>query len=290
VAALAERCRGGNAALEGACREAALVAQGAHAAAGLLASGGAPVPGAASTIGRRFGGTPRIAVSLRGGTAHFSLPDVGDATPAGGESHFGFGTHAVVAAGLLDGFSPRPTVGGVLSLDVFAGAGALFLPGDAGFDGSAITWGGGVNVGLLRESFTLPGVTLSLAYRGIGELELGDRSGGDALEVSVDPSVTSLRGLIGKDLLALGVLAGVGWDRYASDALVVVPGPASASGDLDSGRLLLFGGVSVNLLLVQFSAEGGWAGGLDDLSGRPSSGYDPGDASLFLSVAGRLTL
>ena len=196
----------------------------------------------------------------------------------------------MLAAGLLDGFSPRPTVGGVLSLDVFAGAGVLFLPEGAGFLGNTTTWGVGANVGLLRESFTLPGITLSAAYRGVGELQLGDRTAGDAIQVVFDPSVTSLRALIGKDLLAFGVLAGVGWDRISSDASLTVAGPGAASGDVKSTRPLIFGGASVNLLLVQFSAEGGWAGGFDAVPGRSTSGYDPEDGSLFLSLAGRVTL
>jgi hypothetical protein len=290
VQALAARCRGSNAQLEAICREAAVAAQAGHAGVGLLAAGGAPVPGAASTIGRRFGGTPRFALSLRGNTARIPAPDVEEGSPSSGESSFGFGAHASITAGLLDGFSLAPTVGGVLSLDLFAGAGVLLLPDDVGFQGNTSTWGFGASVGLLRESFTLPGVTLSLARRSVGDVQLGDRAGGDRVQVELDPTVTSVRGVVGKDLLAVGVIAGMGWDEYASDVSIMVAGPGAAAAELESSRMLYFGGVSFNFLLLQLSAEGGWAGGFDAVPGRPAAGYDPGDGSLFLSLAGRLTL
>jgi hypothetical protein len=131
---------------------------------------------------------------------------------------------------------------------------------------------------------------MSGAYRRIGTVELGSRSGGDQLEVEVDPSVVSLRGLIGKDLLAMGVLAGAGWDRYGGDGRISVPGAEAVGSGLESERWLYFVGASFNLLLLQLSAEGGWAGGFDEVPGRARGGYDPTSGSFFLSLAGRLTL
>ena len=93
-----------------------------------------------------------------------------------------------LAVGLLDGFSIIPTVGGVLSLDVFATAGTVKLPDSKGFQGGASQLGLGVNVGLLRESFTMPGLSVSVAKRVLGETQLGSRAAGDAIEVRLDPT------------------------------------------------------------------------------------------------------
>jgi hypothetical protein len=217
VRELAERCAAGPlAGLAETCREGALALQAGHAAVGVVAAGGAQITGAASTLGRRFGGMPRLSLGLRGGVAFVGTPDVERGLTSGGGSSPAFATQLTLAAGLLDGFSLAPTVGGILSLDAFATASALFLPGARGFDGSVGAWGVGLSLGVLRESFTLPGVTVSLARRNVGEVRLGDRAAGDRLQVDLDPAVTSARALVGKDLLALGVLAGVGWGCHAS--------------------------------------------------------------------------
>jgi hypothetical protein len=174
VVSLQQQCRGTNAQLETLCGEGALALQAGQGMVGLLAAGGAQIPGAASTFGRRFGGTPRFSLALRGGMARLSGPDVQGGTLAGGGSSSGFTTQATLAVGLLDGFSLLPTVGGLFSLDVFAGAGLLTLPDGRGFQAGRATYGVGASVGLLRESFTLPGVTVSLARRGVGDVQLGD--------------------------------------------------------------------------------------------------------------------
>ena len=53
---------------------------------------------------------------------------------------------------------------------------------------------------------------------------------------------------------------------------------------------LIFAFAAMNLLLLQLSAEGGWATGFESVSGRANAGYEPEDGSLFLSIAARLTL
>ena len=293
VASLTERCA--PAVLEAVCQEWALTAQAAHADVGLLAAGGAQLPGASSTLGRRFGGMPRFSWGLRGSLLRGELPVAGTpatSTPWEGEGYTGLGVHGSLALGLFDGFSPLPTVGGLLSLDVLGSVGYLLLPQGPGFQDDPRYAGAGVRVGLLRESFTLPGVTISAARRWVGEVEVA--SGG--VVARVDPVVTSVRGVVGKDLLSLGFLAGVGWDRYASDGDLGFPAPCPGScsltsfEDLRSERVLFFGGASLNLLLLQLSAEGGWARGFEQPEGRSQGGYDPGSGTPFLSLAARLTL
>jgi hypothetical protein len=282
-----------------ACREAVLVLQAAQGGIGLLAASGAQLPGSASTLGRRFGGIPRFSASLRGGLALLDIPDVSSSgtAPYPNRSFVGLATQASLTAGLLDGFSLVPTIGGVLSLDVFATLGMITLPDEGGFQDGSSQWGVGANVGLIRESFTTPGLSVSVALRNLGETQVGNVGAGDAAQVSVDPSVLSVRGIAGKDLLAFGFMAGVGWDRYKSDGVIVMspiapatsPWQTTADG-FTSERLLFFGGLSLSMLVLQGSLEGGWARGFDAVAGRPAGGYDPEDSSLFLSIAARLTL
>ena len=272
--------------------------QAAHAAAGLLAAGGAQLPGSASTLGRRFGGMPRFSWSARAGLVRAELPTGPGGAGASaweGESFAAIGLHGSLALGLFDGFSLLPTMGGLLSLDVLGAAGLLLLPEGPGFGSDPRYAGLGVRVGLLRESFTLPGVTLEASRRWLGEVQVASEPGPGTL-ANVDPVVTSLRLVAGKDLLSLGVLAGVGWDRYGSDgdfqSNAPCPGscPVTRFEGFESDRVLFFGGASLNLLLLQLSAEGGLARGFDDIAGRPAGGYDPGDSTLYLSVTARLTL
>ena len=302
VEELARAC-GGTSALLGHCRESALAVQAGQGAVGLAAAGGSQLPSTASTLGRRFGGTPRFSWSLRGTLAHSDLPDVGGsgAAPWEGEGSPAFGVQGSLALGVFDGFSLLPTVGGLFSLDVLGAAGLLLLPDDQGFQDDPRFFGLGVRVGILRESFTTPGVTVEATRRWVGDLALGDFSAGDRMEADLDPTVTSVRALAGKDLLSLGILAGVGWDRYSSEGelraeeleeneFCAQSCPVTPFEGFQSDRLLFFGGAALNLLLLQLSAEGGWAQGFDAPAGRPEGGYDPGDSSLFLSLTARLTL
>lgn len=286
--------------LEAPCLGAALGLRQVQGGIGILASGGADVPGSTSTLGRRFGTTPRFALSLRGGLARFHLPDIRSApAPGRGEASTIGALQAQLAVGLFDGFSPVPTVGGVLSVDVVAGVNALFLPGDRGFDGTSTGLAFGVRVGVFRESFSLPGVTLSATRHTLGDLVFEQQGGDGSIRAELDPRVTSLRATVGKQLLGVGVLGGVGWDRTSGDARIVASatrGPApdlrgeAVTDDAETERLAWFGGLSWNFLVLQVSAEGGWAEGLGPFPGADPSGFDGDDGSFFGSLSVRLTL
>ena len=66
------------------------------------------------------------------------------------------------SVGVLQGLSIFPTVGGLGSIDMLASLGFAAPPDGEGFDGSLISWGLGAKLGILRESFTLPGLTASV--------------------------------------------------------------------------------------------------------------------------------
>src|SRR5207253_5684532 len=118
--------------------------------------------------------------------------------------------HALVPSGNLDasfgvftGFGLLPTVGGFLSLDLLGSAGILPAPTSKGFSGSARSYAGGARLGILRESFTAPGISGSVMYRRIEHITYGDAqfTARDAYFTLGGFNTVSLRGVISKRLL-----------------------------------------------------------------------------------------
>lgn len=279
----------------GACRDGEIAARAVAAQAGLLTGWGSEIAGSASTLGRKLGSTPRMAFSLRAGGMSMGMPDLFDegSGPAPDVAFLVPALQGGVALGILDGFSPMATVGGVLSLDLFGSVSVVMPPSSQGFEGSATGGSVGVRVGVLRESFTLPGVSVSLSRRFVGGLGLGDTGIGDRTALDVSPSVNALRVTVGKDLFGVGVLAGWGRDDVDADAELSVADAggnvARTSGATESARNVYFGGVAMNFLLLQLSLEGGWAGGLADLPLAGGGRFDPTAGSAFGSLSARFT-
>jgi hypothetical protein len=228
--------------------------------------------------------------------ARFPVPDLLGVDPgAPGETvHSTYGLIGSVAVGLLEGFSLMPTVGGVLSLDVLASGSLIFMGESDGFpDNEGIISLGG-RLGIFRESFSLPGVTVSV-MRSFGQ-SVDWTAGVDGSQITTGISTTSMRAIVGKDFFTLAVLAGFGWNWDRGEMHVQVPDPAIPGGrrigfmeDLTIRRSVYFAGISITRLVFQFSIEGGWGAGYDQLVGY-SGVYDPGSITPFVSVAGRLTI
>lgn len=224
-----------------------------------------------------------------------ALPDIFDqgTGPASDVSFLVPSVQLTLAAGVLDGFSPMGTVGGVFSLDLFGSFGVTMPPSSQGFQGSSTSASLGARVGLLRESFTLPGVSVSVSHRFVGTTAMGDVALGDPASIELDPSATSVRATVGKDIFGVGVLAGVGWDHARSDAILrlqgIDPDPISIATTLDARRRLYFGAASLNFLLLQLSLEGGWAEGYPAVPGGAGSTFDAAAGSPFGSLSLRFT-
>ncbi|HSG08483.1 MAG TPA: hypothetical protein VLA36_09000 [Longimicrobiales bacterium] len=279
------------------CTELAVAARSLQGDAGLLAGLGSEVSGSAGTLGRRLGITPRVSVGARAAFAHLALPDLADpGTEPSREASFVVpAVHGGVAVGLFDGFSVLPTVGGLLSLDLVGQANVTFLPTGEGFDGRTAGFSVGARVGILRESFTLPGVSVSIARRSLGTVRFGDAAGPGGGAVEVDPTVTSIRATVGKDLLSVGVLLGMGWDRYGGSASVragLEDGAVvqASSTSFENRRTLVFGGASMNFLVLQLSAEAGLARGFGAVNGYRGTPFDAARSTAYGSLAFRLTL
>ncbi len=283
------------------CEEAALAVQAAQGALGLSASGGIDLPGAASTLGWRTKGSPRFALSLRGSVTRSPLPamnSVGN-LPTGKATANLPSLHASGTLGLFDGFSLGPTVGGFGSLDLSLAGHWVGKPGAGGFRKSASGWGVGARLGILRESFSLPGLSVSGFRRFLGSHALWSLAEGDPAEATFDLEVSSLRAMVGKDLWGIGLYGGFGWDRYSGSTDLAIRDPEGGetgsigNGEIRSHRRIAFLGASRTFLTFQISGEIGWGGGFSpsfSTSSAPRAGdFDPSTPSYFGSVGFRLT-
>lgn len=296
VASLAERCdAAGGPTVQ--CAELAVTAQALQAHVGLLAGFGSEVSGSASTLGRRLGTTPRIALEARASFAKMALPDLADPGPEPSRkaSFIVPVVRGGITAGVFDGFQIMPTVGGLFGLDLLAQGSVAFLPTQEGFDAKTSALTVGARLGILRESFTLPGVSVSVSRRWAGTVTYGAPLATGSF-VKVDPDVTSVRFTAGKDLLSVGVLAGMGWDRYKGHVEVTAQDDplssyaAFASDDFTDTRRLYFAGAAMNFLVLQLSGEVGWAQGFDAVTGYRGAAFDPTSGTWYGSLAFRLTL
>ena len=286
---------------EGTCADAALAAQALSSGVGLLQSAGGTIPASPSTAGIRVAGSPRIVIDGGVGWSSFRAPDLSSSPGAGGvreeQRMATMAVRATSAVGIFEGFSPVPTVGGILSVDAVGSATLHWLPGSRGFSGSTVGWGAGVRVGVLRESFSLPGVTLSAMHYRTGTVRYGevDVSGARA---SLSPRATSIRAVVGRDLLAVGLVGGVGWDRYTGDARIeAATAPGQPAGTVEAGpesmrltRRYLFAGANYTWLVAQLAGELTWARTPFPLSDLPGTGpFEPGATELQGAISVRIT-
>lgn len=265
---------------------------------GLTATGGNPVPGTASTLGMRLGSLPRFTVALRATVTHTELPPVLDFSDNDEIDAFLGSLNADASIGIFSGFSPAPTVGGVGSLDALASFGYVFLPGNDGFEDSPWTWALGARLGILRESFTLPGISISGMYRQVGDFKIGDpalRSEDAFLDTGI--GIWSLRAAVSKRISFLGLTLGAGYDHYSSDVDFGFVDPIELNpirvsvDDFENDRFMVFGNVSWTILILHLVGELGWQQG-DDATGVIPSGvvFDPEGGRFFGSLALRLSI
>ncbi len=303
--------------------ECAIVAQAVDAAQpqlGILMAGGNPILGTASTGGVRLGLIPRVSLTGRINVVGARLPDIRQESD-GQADKFTVPAPAVganLSIGLTQGFSVAPMIGGFGAIDLLGSVSVLPLSllGDE-FGDNAFSWGAGARMGLVRESFVTPGVSVSLMYRRLGNLSFGEvcpgtevpiadnRSAcsedGDFGEIQFGLNNWSARGAVSKRFLGLGLTAGVGYDRFDTDAdfAVRAPGPPVGTEQVyrftgvavDNDRWSAFLDGSFTILFGSIVAELGWMQGSDPIQGFPStSDFDPREGTFFCSVGARLSL
>ena len=280
----------------GYCRVVALGAEALLPAIGLAATSGNPVPGTASTLGMRLTSMPRWTFGGRLTIAHGSGPALARREETNASTAV---TPLAIAVdgsvGLLPGWSPLPTVGGVGSLDILFGGGVSPLIRSDEYGGSGgWSFAAGARLGLLRESFTLPGVSASVMYRQVRDVRLGD----DELEetdsfLRTDLQILSARAVASKAVLLLNLTGGVGYDVLAGDVemgYATLAGPARLTAEgARMDRVLVFGEVSYTLMVLNFVLSGGVQSG-PDLDDFPEGPDFRADGAWFASAAMRLSI
>lgn len=311
---------------EGARDECAIVAQAVDAAQpqlGILMAGGNPILGTASTGGVRLGLIPRVSLTGRVNVVAARMPDIRELDD-GQADEFAVPAPAVganVSVGVTQGFSLAPMIGGFGAIDLLGSVSVLPLSLVDDFGDNAFSWGAGARVGLMRESFVTPGVSVSLMYRNLGDVSFGQvcESGeGPSLTAPTDPgrrsctgdgdfgeidfglSNWSARAAVSKRLLGLGLTAGVGYDKFDTDANFAFSTPAVGGTRevfrfddvaVDNGRWSAFLDASFTVLVASLVGEVGWMQGSDPVEGFPSaSDFDAGDGTWFGSLGMRISL
>jgi hypothetical protein len=312
------------------CLVAAQALTSAQPQLGILLAGGNPTLGTASTGGLRLGFLPRVSATGKVNLVFVRLPDIlADGGGAIGQRlnrTVGIPAPALAATaslGVFPGVDVLPMVGGIGSIDLLGSATWLPLR-VAGIEGvgtgtSSGSFGGGVRVGILRESFLVPGASVSLMYRRLGRVEYGDvcptpaqsqsrpaaagtleygscAGGGDPGEFAFDLSNWSTRVAVGKRLLGFGLTGGLGYDRFSSDVAFGFREPSEdfyarlRDANLRTGRMSAFVNGSFTALLATLAVEGGWMQGGDALGGfnTTASDFDPGRGTYFGSLGVRV--
>ncbi len=276
--ALAGACAAAQQGTAGPCTQGAAAAHALQAGFGLLLGAGGPFTAAPNTAGQRLHGSPRFLFEGGFAGATFTHPEL--AGSGGSERRrAALAPRATVGVGVFEGLSPAPTMGGVGALDLLGEVRLLPVPSFDGLEGRAWAVGVGARVGVFRESFSLPGVTLSAVHRRSGSLDYAPSPGAPA-SVSVEPRVTSFRGVVGKDLMEVGISGGVQWDRIRGEA-GVQPRPGGTAGpwtrrSLPVDRTTWFLGVNRTWVVSQAALELGWSPGPGSAEGLSPAAPAPG--------------
>jgi hypothetical protein len=319
-----------NADIRSRCASVAQAVDAAQPQLGILMAGGNPTLGTASTGGLRLGILPRVSAGVRANVVFARLPDIRDESSENGQvvpDQFSVPAPALganVSVGVFPGVSVAPMVGGFGAIDLLGSATLLpvSLAGVDGLEKNPVSWGAGARVGLLRESFVTPGISVSVMYRKMGEIQFGDVcegtettgtagansrtcvGSGDFGEINFGLSNVSGRAAVSKRLLGFGLTAGLGYDRFSTDADVGFRAPRTpldAAGartiyrfndvEVDNDRWSAFVNGSFTLLVGSIVAEAGWLQGQDAVRNFPSaSDFDPKEGTFFGSVGVRLSL
>lgn len=255
---LAEACA---AASSAECYVAAAAVRTIHPRVGMALWGGSPVPGTASTHGMRLGSVPRVSGSTRIVVLPMELPPLQNRTSDEAVGVMMGGLSTQMSVGILQGLSPLPTVGGLFSLDAVARGSWLLLPDNQGFDTGNVFGGSvGLRLGILRESFTLPALSVTGSYGLSTGFAFGDPEGTGDGYIDGNLSTLSLSAGTTKRVGPVSLTAGASLDRYMTDVdFSYRGGPLEAqSAGATMDRWSLFGNVSWTFLILHGSLEAGW--------------------------------
>lgn len=250
----------------------------------------ASLVGGNTTLGQSgtLGGLGRFALTLRATGLRGELPNVDGITVRRGAAtsdEFGideqwFAVPQVdLAVGVFPGFPLGLTnVGGI---DVLVGANYIPEVEEDEFSLAApdgqLKVNYGARLGIVEETLTLPGVSVSYMRRELPTVDVAAIADDDSLSVTgARVRVDSWRAVVGKKFFVAGLAAGIGQDRYDSEAAVsavvcdpVLPGVAgcarAATAEPFSQQITrtnAFANLSLNLAIFRLVTEIGrsWGG------------------------------
>jgi len=267
-----------------------------HPLAGLIVSGGNPVLGSGGTLG----GLGHFFVSARVNAVKVAVPSTSSTNDST--------TSAVVPApvieagiGIWNGLG-----GGLLSVDALASATLLPTtqvanlsvdPNATKIGKLALGLGYGARIGIIRGSFLIPSVSVSVMRRSLPRLQYGTlgatASPDSAFSFDTDLHATNFRLTAGMHLLLLDLAAGVGYDIYTSTAHVsyynTLLSTATDTLNLNNKRELVFLDAGVNLVLLKVVGEIGFQTGKDQGLSTSYQGLDPKSGHVFGGVGVRIS-
>lgn len=280
------------------CHKSILAARTIRSGVSLSAGYGSELPGSSNAIGRRKEGqvpARNLSFAFSSGFARIRIPSlyIGSSNRDLSNVVNVYGLNTTFTLGLFDGLAISPGVKGVFSMDVIGSASVQFFNWDSeqpivvSGTGSA-----GVRIGLLRESFSFPGLTVSVVRQTGRDLDL-DSSRKDRVDLVVGNRSTRFRTTVGKDFSKLGILAGIGWNYNSGLLQGTIPGMLARSAwtfsskEAVDSQALYFTGLSFTDMVFQLSLELGLVEELD-VPSNVYFGYDSSSSVVFGRLAVRV--
>ncbi len=315
------------------CYTVAQAVESAQPQVGIAVVGGNVTPGSATSGGLRLGAIPGLTVTGKVNFVMARFPNVASSEAGAGRSTGEKSIPAPAVQGtaslaLLPGFTVAPGMNGFGAIDLLGSV--TWLPIKAsqlhGFGENTATtaYGVGGRLGILKESFVTPGVSVSLMYHNLGQVSYGNvcettaaptgaggdgpqtQTGicvgdGDPGEFAFDLKDWSARAQASKKFALFGVAGGIGYDRWSSHTNYGFRGSCLESSacfvrvtdaGLDTSRWSAFADATVGGILGSLVAEVGWLQGADPIAGYNAgvNEFDPTKGTFFGSVGLRLTL
>lgn len=201
-----------------------------------------PLNGVVSTGlvgGEPLPGLPNFTVGT--GVAAFKV-DYKDINTGESKSTYFPTVFATARLGLFGGFS-LPAVSGIGSLAIGARLGAI----TAGPENSVTVTGGELRVGLLNDSITTPGVSVSFTYNQVSDIKFGKDS--DDAQATIKAHNMGVKAVVQKELLIFTPYVGVGQEKFTTEATYRIDSLGlNKSWDTDTTETRLLAGIEVSPL------------------------------------------
>lgn len=267
---------------------------------GAILAGGNPTQGVSGALGS----PGRFSIGIRANGLNGSLPEVDRVVPntrGVQQSTYTIETQPIgfITADAAFGVFKGLNASGLGALDVLMSV--SYIPEydgesvDVTLPSGSFDFGFGAKVGVIGETATRPGVSVSYLTRELPDVDITGTSGDDRLFLEdVSVKARSWRVVAGKKLLFLGVGAGYGRDTYDSNAsITVVVAPRAATDGGTGGPIALnqkisrnnlFGTVWITSQVVRLVGEIGRVSGGKIVTYNSFSGVQPADARTYVSV------